>query len=90
MTSTEITPAGGRPTRQRVAVAAVMETFDDFRSAQDIYALLAQRGDHVGLSTVYRTLQHLADAGTIARPPDGGDGGEGGDSGDSGDGGGHP
>lgn len=65
MTSTETTPAGGRPTRQRVAVAAVMETFDDFRSAQDIHALLAQRGDHVGLSTVYRTLQHLADAGTI-------------------------
>ncbi len=65
MTSTEAAAAGGRPTRQRVAIAAVMETFEDFRSAQDIHALLGQRGEHVGLSTVYRTLQNLADAGAI-------------------------
>ena len=57
--------AAGRPTRQRRAVAGVMETFDDFRSAQEIHALLTQRGEQVGLSTVYRTLQNLADAGTI-------------------------
>jgi Fur family ferric uptake transcriptional regulator len=65
MTSTEpdtLGAAGGRPTRQRKAIAAVMETFDDFRSAQDIHGLLSQRGEHVGLSTVYRTLQALADA----------------------------
>ena len=57
--------AAGRPTRQRRAVAGVMEAFDDFRSAQEIHALLTQRGEQVGLSTVYRTLQNLADAGTI-------------------------
>ena len=42
-----------------------METFDDFRSAQEIHALLSSSGDRVGLSTVYRTLQALADAGEI-------------------------
>jgi Fur family transcriptional regulator, ferric uptake regulator len=54
-----------RPTRQRRAIAAAMETFDDFRSAQEIHALLSASGDRVGLSTVYRTLQALADAGDI-------------------------
>ncbi len=65
MTSTEEVGPGTRPTRQRRAIAAVLETFDDFRSAQDIHALLDQGGEHVGLSTVYRTLQALADSGEI-------------------------
>ena len=69
MTSTEPatapSPPRRRPTRQRRAIAAAMETFDDFRSAQEIHGLLAERGEHVGLSTVYRTLQALADAGEI-------------------------
>jgi Fur family ferric uptake transcriptional regulator len=42
-----------------------METFDDFRSAQEIHALLGEREEHVGLSTVYRTLQSLAESGEI-------------------------
>ena len=56
---------GGRPTRQRRAVAEVLGTFSDFRSAQDIHELLAQRGEAVGLATVYRTLQRLAEAGEV-------------------------
>lgn len=60
MTSTD-RPAG-RPTRQRRAVADVLESFDDFRSAQEIHGLLTARGQTVGLATVYRTLQRLADA----------------------------
>ena len=66
MTSTEHSGEGAvRPTRQRRAIAAAMETFEDFRSAQEIHALLSERGEQVGLSTVYRTLQTLADAGQI-------------------------
>ena len=66
MTSTDPSSAvQARPTRQRRAIAAAMETFDDFRSAQEIHALLTSAGDRVGLSTVYRTLQALADAGEI-------------------------
>lgn len=62
MTSTESPlPTGGRPTRQRRAVAACLGRFDDFRSAQEIHDLLRRGGENVGLSTVYRTLQALAD-----------------------------
>jgi Fur family ferric uptake transcriptional regulator len=69
MTSTESNAETGtepgaalRPTRQRRAVAACLARFDDFRSAQEIHELLRDGGDNVGLSTVYRTLQALADA----------------------------
>jgi Fur family ferric uptake transcriptional regulator len=73
MTSTERTgvgddpklPEGTRPTRQRRAVAAAMQSFDDFRSAQDIHEMLRKSGSGVGLSTVYRTLQALADGGEV-------------------------
>ncbi len=60
MTSTE---ASGplRPTRQRRAVSDCLERFDDFRSAQEIHSLLEETGEKVGLATVYRTLQALAD-----------------------------
>ncbi|MCB0894607.1 MAG: transcriptional repressor [Nocardioidaceae bacterium] len=70
MTSTDPTPGGAagqamRPTRQRRAVVDAMGSFDDFRSAQEIHDLLGRRGDPVGLATVYRTLQRLADAGEV-------------------------
>jgi Fur family ferric uptake transcriptional regulator len=65
MTSTDPASTGSRPTRQRRAIAAVLEDFDDFRSAQEIHGLLTRRGEKVGLSTVYRTLQSLGDAGEI-------------------------
>lgn len=64
MTSTDPTPPL-RPTRQRRAVIEAMASFDDFRSAQEIHDLLGKRGDPVGLATVYRTLQLLADAGEV-------------------------
>jgi Fur family transcriptional regulator, ferric uptake regulator len=54
-----------RSTRQRTAVSEVLEGVDDFRSAQDIHALLRGRGEAVGLTTVYRTLASLADAGEV-------------------------
>ncbi len=56
---------GHRPTRQRRAVSAALAEIDDFRSAQDIHEVLRERGDRVGLSTVYRTLQTLADGGQL-------------------------
>ncbi|MBA3311565.1 MAG: transcriptional repressor [Actinomycetota bacterium] len=64
---------GSRPTRQRRAVVAALGEVDVFRSAQDIHALLRRRGEDVGLTTVYRTLQGLADAGEIdvLRTPEG-------------------
>ena len=58
-------PSGTRPTRQRRAVAAALASFEDFRSAQEIHDLLRRNGENVGLSTVYRTLQALADGGDV-------------------------
>ena len=67
MTSTEgsRTSPPLRPTRQRRAVEDAMRSFDDFRSAQEIHDLLGRRGEPVGLATVYRTLQRLADSGEV-------------------------
>jgi Fur family ferric uptake transcriptional regulator len=56
---------GRRSTRQRTAVAELLEQLDDFRSAQDLHEELRKRGKGIGLTTVYRTLQSLADAGEI-------------------------
>jgi len=66
MTSTE-TPGQQplRPTKQRLAVARALETFEDFRSAQEIHELIGDHGTNVGLATVYRTLQKLSDAGEV-------------------------
>ncbi|MGH1565040.1 Fur family transcriptional regulator [Mumia sp. DW29H23] len=57
-----MTEAPLRTTRQRRAVAAVMEDLDGFASAREIHDALRDRGESVGLSTVYRNLQALADA----------------------------
>ncbi|MGN6780952.1 MAG: Fur family transcriptional regulator [Marmoricola sp.] len=65
MTSTERPGDGLRPTRQRRAVAAAMEDIEDFRSAQEVHEALRRAGDAVGLSTVYRTLQAMAEAGEL-------------------------
>lgn len=54
-----------RNTRQRRAVAAVLDELDGFASAQQIHELLDNRGEHVGLSTVYRNLQTLVEAGNV-------------------------
>ncbi|MGI8888984.1 MAG: Fur family transcriptional regulator [Nocardioidaceae bacterium] len=71
--STSQVRIGPRATRQRKAVVAALGTVDVFRSAQEIHALLRERRENVGLTTVYRSLQALADAGDIdvLRTPDG-------------------
>ena len=56
---------GVRTTRQRTAVAELLERVDGFKSAQDLHDLLRAGGDSVGLTTVYRHLQALADAGQV-------------------------
>ena len=54
-----------RNTRQRRAVSALIADLDGFSSAQQIHARLVAAGETVGLSTVYRTLQALADSGEV-------------------------
>ncbi len=73
MTSGEDVVIGTRHTRQRRAVVSALGHATTFRSAQEIHTLLKDRGDDVGLTTVYRTLQALADASEVdvLRLPDG-------------------
>jgi Fur family ferric uptake transcriptional regulator len=54
-----------RPTRQRRAITEALASADDFQSAQDIHDSLRHAGEKVGLATVYRNLQAMADAGEI-------------------------
>ena len=56
---------GVRTTRQRTAVADLLGRVDGFRSAQELHDLLRTEGASVGLTTVYRHLQALADAGQV-------------------------
>ena len=56
---------GVRSTRQRAAVLSALAEVDDFRSTQELHDYLRRRGDAVGLTTVYRTLQALAEAGEV-------------------------
>lgn len=58
-------PVVQRATRQRAAVAAALASVEDFRSAQELHDLLKGRGENVGLTTVYRTLQTLAEQGEV-------------------------
>ena len=54
-----------RNTRQRRAVAAILDDLEGFASAQEIHDILRHRGESVGLSTVYRNLQALVDSSEI-------------------------
>ncbi len=57
--------ATARSTRQRAAIATLLETLDEFRSAQEMHDELRRNGQNIGLTTVYRTLQSMAAAGLV-------------------------
>ncbi|HYO41346.1 MAG TPA: transcriptional repressor [Nocardioidaceae bacterium] len=54
-----------RVTRQRDAVRAIFSRLDGFHSIQDVHARLRDGGDAVGLTTVYRAVQSLAEDGEL-------------------------
>jgi Fur family ferric uptake transcriptional regulator len=62
-----------RATTQRATVHAALAGQDRFRTAQDLFAELRATGNPIGLSTVYRHLQALADDGMadVVRTDDG-------------------
>ncbi|HEU4547543.1 MAG TPA: transcriptional repressor [Microlunatus sp.] len=65
MTSQPTAASPQRRTRQRTAVQEVLAELHEFRTAQQIHDELRRRGDSIGLTTVYRTLQSLSDAGEL-------------------------
>ena len=63
-------PSGAqRKTRQRAAVEEILSDRHDFRTAQQIHDDLRHHGERIGLTTVYRTLQLMTEAGDARRDP---------------------
>ena len=54
-----------RGTRQAAALVAALDNLPGFCSAQQIHAELRRRGEHIGLTTVYRHLQVLSEEGSV-------------------------
>ena len=54
-----------RGTRQAEAIISALAGMPGFSSAQDIHAELRNRGENVGLTTVYRHLQVLTEQGEL-------------------------
>ncbi len=52
-------------TARRDAVRRALAAGEGFRSAQDIYAALRAEGSKIGLTTVYRALQSMAESGEV-------------------------
>jgi len=63
-TSAPTRPGRLRNTRQAAAVEAALRDADGFRTAQNLFAELRRRGDRIGLTTVYRHLNMLAEQGS--------------------------
>lgn len=71
MTSTK--PPVTRQTWQKAAVRDLLVGGEEFRTAQQVHDQLREGGAKVGLATVYRALQAMADADEVdvLRTPDG-------------------
>lgn len=54
-----------RATRQRAAVREALDRARAFRTAQALHDEMKARGETVGLTTVYRTLQGMAENGEV-------------------------
>jgi Fur family ferric uptake transcriptional regulator len=54
-------PVHVRRTRQYLAVLAVLNELDEFRTVQEIHAMLLKRGESVALATVYRLINAMVE-----------------------------
>lgn len=54
-----------RATKQRAAISGALADSERFLTAQELHARLKRSGTKVGLTTVYRTLQMLAESGEV-------------------------
>lgn len=68
MENTQIKQAGLKVTLPRVKILNVLETSDKRHlSAEDVYKLLLQKGEEIGLATIYRVLTQFEGAGLVCR-----------------------
>lgn len=66
--STDLKQAGLKTTRPRLKVLAVLENSAvRHMAAEDVYKILLEEKQSIGLATVYRVLTQLEDAGLVIR-----------------------
>lgn len=66
--SQDLKEAGLKATLPRVKILEIMEAQENHHlSAEDIYKMLSEAGDDVGLATVYRVLTQFESAGLVTR-----------------------
>jgi Fur family ferric uptake transcriptional regulator len=64
----ELKKAGLKVTLPRIKILQILENADTHHlSAEDVYKLLIESGDDVGLATVYRVLTQFESAGLVVR-----------------------
>lgn len=59
---TQNVPGASRNTRQRTEILSLLDDVNGFQTPQQTHQALRDKGVRVGLTTVYRTLQLLADS----------------------------
>jgi Fur family ferric uptake transcriptional regulator len=65
---THLKKAGLKVTLPRLKILQILENAKDHHmSAEDIYRLLLESGDDIGLATVYRVLTQFEEAGLVVR-----------------------
>ncbi|HEU0277956.1 MAG TPA: ferric iron uptake transcriptional regulator [Rhodanobacteraceae bacterium] len=67
MESQELRKAGLKVTHPRIRVLEILEDSREHLSAEDIYKLLLEGSDDIGLATVYRVLTQFEAAGLVIK-----------------------
>lgn len=68
MDNSDLKKAGLKITTPRRKILEIMETTKDHHmSAENIYRLLLEAGEEIGLATVYRVLTQFQEAGLVVR-----------------------
>ena len=67
MENQDIRNAGLKVTLPRVKILGILESSGDrHMSAEDVYRMLLDSGEEIGLATVYRVLTQFESAGSVA------------------------
>ena len=68
MEATDLKKAGLKATLPRIRILQILEDSPDKHlSAEDVYKILIDHGEEVGLATVYRVLTQFEAAGLVIR-----------------------
>ena len=69
MSGAELKKFGLKVTLPRVKILEILERLDDQHhlTAEDVYKMLLEQGEEVGLATVYRVLTQFEQAGIVRR-----------------------